>query len=505
MPQGKPGGTGRGEWDDKTRALVLEMREKRVSGRDIEVKLGVPKRTQYNMLKRGLIKRKRTGRPPKPDCDLKYKRRRKSDLRWGEPQKPVKPMNQRRYKTITKAVKDSRARMEQLNNTFYAPKVPSRHFHSYASLDIFHELCSQTTSPETYPLSDTITSNIPIYDAQALYSANNRIISLMQDEWHHTLLDGPGIFVVRGLYRTAILDTTNTVLDSIIHAERSTDSQKGDHFSANNANHRVWNSFGKHGSSNPQSFLDYYSNQILAMVCEAWLGPGYRINAQVNIINPGGAPEVCHRDYHLGFQNAEACERFPAQTQMASQFLTLQGAVAHTDMPIESGPTRFLPFSQQFAQGYMAYRRSEFQDYFDRNFVAIPLEKGDAIFFNPALFHAAGEDTLQGFERKANLLQVSSAFGKPMEAVDSLGLIVGCWPFLYNKYEKEGRSKEVEAFVRAVAEGYPFPTNLDRRPPGPERPAPESEQELVFKALKNQWSREMAESALLRMRQESSA
>jgi hypothetical protein len=49
---------------------------------------------------------------------------------------------------------------------------------------------------------------------------------------------------------------------------------------------------------------------------------------------------------------------------LASRFLTLQGAVAHSDMPIESGPTRLLPFSQKFEKGYMAYRIPEFQNYF---------------------------------------------------------------------------------------------------------------------------------------------
>jgi ectoine hydroxylase-related dioxygenase (phytanoyl-CoA dioxygenase family) len=34
--------------------------------------------------------------------------------------------------------------------------------------------------------------------------------------------------------------------------------------------------------------------------------------------------------------------------------LILQGGVAHCDAPIESGPTKLLPHSQRFAQGYMA-------------------------------------------------------------------------------------------------------------------------------------------------------
>ncbi|MEI2775036.1 MAG: phytanoyl-CoA dioxygenase family protein [Tetrasphaera sp.] len=43
--------------------------------------------------------------------------------------------------------------------------------------------------------------------------------------------------------------------------------------------------------------------------------------------------------------------------------LTLQGAVAHVDMPVESGPTLYLPHSQKSTHGYLAYWIPEFQDY----------------------------------------------------------------------------------------------------------------------------------------------
>jgi hypothetical protein len=51
----------------------------------------------------------------------------------------------------------------------------------------------------------------------------------------------------------------------------------------------------------------------------------------------------------------------------------------------------------------------------------------------------------------------------------------------------EGESVEVRAFIAAVAEGYPFPTNLDQRPPAPGGMAPESEQQLLVRALKGGW------------------
>ena len=39
----------------------------------------------------------------------------------------------------------------------------------------------------------------------------------------------------------------------------------------------------------------------LALVSRAWLGPGYQVTSQVNVVRPGGQAQDPHRDYHLGF------------------------------------------------------------------------------------------------------------------------------------------------------------------------------------------------------------
>ncbi len=153
----------------------------------------------------------------------------------------------------------------------------------------------------------------------------------------------------------------------------------------------------------------------------------------------------------------------------------------------------------------MAYRLKEFQDFFLDNYVSIPLEKGDALFFNPALFHAAGANTSTDVHRSANLLQISSAFGKPMETIDSLPLVERTWDQLRVKYEREGLSEEVKAFIGNVAEGYAFPTNLDRRVPDKEGMAPESEQGFLGRGLREGWGRSVVVEGLRRMREDSRA
>jgi ectoine hydroxylase-related dioxygenase (phytanoyl-CoA dioxygenase family) len=384
--------------------------------------------------------------------------------------------------------------------------IPARvySFKPSPSVVAFEKQCTQTTTNDNYPLASKIESNIPVYDLSKLDAADQTLHEPLRSEWHHSLLSGPGIVVLKNMYQDKeLLQQTNSVYQRIIESEKT--NSKGDHFGGKGANDRVWNSFSKHCLAEPSTFVEYYSNAWLALICDAWLGPAYRITAQVNIVRPGGAAQICHRDYHLGFQTAENCQRFPVVIQIASQLLTLQGAVAHSDMPVESGPTRLLPFSQLFKEGYMAYRLPEFNDYFLHNYVTLPLSLGDGLFFNPALFHAAGENFTTDISRSANLLQISSAFAKPMEAIDSISLVERCWNDLQQKFEHEGASERTHAFIAAIAEGYPFPTNLDRRPPLPGGMAPESEQDILWKALKDHWDVEKVIKELHAMKQGSEA
>ena len=108
------------------------------------------------------------------------------------------------------------------------------------------------------------------------------------------------------------------------------------------------------------------------MVCQAWLGPRYQVTSQVNVVNPGGVQQVPHRDYHLGFVPDEHLAQYPAHLHRTSPVLTLQGAVAHCDMPVASGPTMLLPGSQRFAGGYIAFNRPEFVDFFAEHHVQLP-------------------------------------------------------------------------------------------------------------------------------------
>ena len=404
------------------------------------------------------------------------------------------------------------------NINYQSNRISSRLFQTTSSIQLsdFETICSRTTEPSTYPLSSTVTQNVPIYDANNYSPLDTDQATALQDEWYHILSSGPGIFVLKGMYDPSqyaqTLSATNAAFQAIIDKERKAGGRIGDHFAAGGKNDRIWNSFSKHAFADPISFTEYYSNPWLKVVSEAWLGPAYRVTAQVNIVKPGGAAQDSHRDYHLGFQDKESCAAFPRSIQLASQYLTLQGAVAHSDMPLQSGPTRFLPFSQTYEPGYLAWRREDFRAYFQKNYVALPLALGDGLFFNPAVFHAAGANEIEpapdgGFHRKANLLQISCALGKTMESIDAVPIVEQCWEQMVKMYKAAGDivDAKLDALVRAIGDGYPFPTNLDERPPAPSGMAPDSEQQVLFRGLQEGWSRDVVVKELRRIARESRA
>ena len=246
-------------------------------------------------------------------------------------------------------------------------------------------------------------------------------------------------------------------------------SAAGDHFGKPGANDRIWNAAQKLALHAPDVFAEYYANDALAVVSQAWLGPRYQVTSQVNVVNPGGKQQVPHRDYHLGFVAPDDLAAYPAHLHRTSPVLTLQGAVAHCDMPIESGPTMLLPYSQRFLGGYIAFNRPEFIEFFAEHHVQVPLRNGDAVFFNPALYHGAGTNFSTDIRRMANLLQISSPFGRAMEALDRTAMVRAVYPALL-AMKAAGRShRELHNVVVATAEGYavphqPRPRSADRQP-----------------------------------------
>lgn len=369
----------------------------------------------------------------------------------------------------------------------------------------FATIVEQPVDLGDFPLADRIDQGVVVYDSRSLRSRISEAPGRLevQAELVRVLSEGPGVLVLSGAFGDdGVLDAATDVFRGIIEAEKAAGTAAGDHFATPGANDRVWNALEKFAVADPDAFLRYYANDMLALICEAWLGPRYQVTSQLNQVNPGGKAQSPHRDYHLGFQTMQSAQAFPRHIHQMSAMLTLQGAVAHVDMPMETGPTFLIPNSQKYGPGYIASHLPEFQEYSNERAVQVPLGRGDAIFFNPALFHGAGENVSDDVRRLGNLLQISSAFGRAMESIDRARMIRAIYPSLV-KWKASGASEaDLQNVIAASAEGYAFPGDLDSHPPSGSEPPP-AQSDLVAIALSEEWppSRLATELASLWTRQ----
>ena len=352
-------------------------------------------------------------------------------------------------------------------------------------LDDLINICALPALIDEYRHASSIEQDTVVYDSGLLrdhIATPEGRLSVMA-ELADALLGGPGIVVFRGAFDRDVVEAVSGVFGKIIVDERERGVGGGDHFARPGDNDRVWNALEKFAIGEPELFVRYYDNETLALVSHAWLGPGYQVTSQINVVNPGGLQQQPHRDYHLGFMPDDRAAAYPAHVHLFSPMLTLQGAVAHCDMPVETGPTMYLPHSQKYAPGYVAWRRPEFEQYFADHHVQLELSAGDAVFFNPALFHGAGTNRTSDVRRMANLLQISSALGRAMESVDRTAMVLSLYPVLLDAGMNDDAVRRVLA---ASAEGYPFPGDLDRHRPEGES-SDQSPTDITLRALREHW------------------
>ncbi len=355
-----------------------------------------------------------------------------------------------------------------------------------ARLKDFRAEVEQATDLTAYPGADLVKNNVLIYGQKvAERSATEAGRRELQAELARALLEGPGVVVFAGAFDPRVVDRASEVFWTLIDEQRASGAAAGDHFARPGSNDRIWDALDKLALRAPEVFADYYGNDVVALIAEAWLGPAYQVASQLNVVNPGGKAQVAHRDYHLGFMDQAQAMAYPAHAHHLTPALTLQGAVAHCDMPVETGPTMYLPHSQKYGPGYVAFHSPEFTEYFNEHYVQLALTKGDAAFFNPALFHGAGTNRSADVKRMANLLQISSAFGRAMESTDNAAVSAALFGTLKQRWAA-GREREVRNLITVAAEGYAFPTNLDRDQPIGGM-TPPTQADLLARAVREGW------------------
>ena len=80
----------------------------------------------------------------------------------------------------------------------------------------------------------------------------------------------------------------------------------------------MWNSFRKLAVADPGTTVDYFSNPWLSHVSDMWLGLACRLTSQVNFVKLSGKAQAGHRDYHMGYFEADRCIRYPRAIYTAS-------------------------------------------------------------------------------------------------------------------------------------------------------------------------------------------
>ncbi len=366
-------------------------------------------------------------------------------------------------------------------------------------LDAFLRHIDQDTVADDYPFAASIDSQVPVYDGAAMLAAMQQEGQAREvmAEWNRAFSTGPGIVVIRqGYSDLALIDAVTDELSAIIAEEEASGTSTGDHFAAAGANSRIWNSHEKLCVRAPALYARYNANELTRRISESWLGSGYQVTFQVNVVRPGGKAQTAHRDYHMGFQDVATLKQFPASQHALSAALTLQGAVAHSDMPLASGPTKLLPYSQSYLPGYIAVLLPEFREAFEQRYVQLPLAKGDLLFFNPATFHAAGDNNTSDLQRMANLMQVGSTYGRSIEIVDRSRITLAVFDDLKQLLGSGTlTAREADNVIAATAEGYPFPANLDTDSPLSGM-APPSQQDVLRQALAEGWSKDALAQAI---------
>ncbi len=333
--------------------------------------------------------------------------------------------------------------------------------------DDLRALVDTVTPAERYPNADAVENEVVVYDMAVERTPEQR--RAVVEELADIFGSGPGVVLMRNAVAPDVIARATAAFEALIADEKAAGVGKGDHFAAPGANDRVWNALEKLAVADPDVFVDYYEFEALALVSTAWLGPAYQVTSQLNVVNPGGVAQAPHRDYHLGFMTDDQAERYPAHVHTLSAMLTLQGAVAHVDMPVESGPTMLLPHSHKYGPGYLAWRRPEVIELFAERHVQTELRAGDAAFFNPAVLHGAGTNHTPadgtGVKRMGNLLQISSAMGIALEAVDRDRMCRAVFGALQDRHRAGWSAEALDRVITATAFGYPFSTNLDLDPP----------------------------------------
>lgn len=297
--------------------------------------------------------------------------------------------------------------------------------------------------------------NIPVIKNIDFNPVFNRYIKndieKLKNEINNTLVNGCGILVIKDVIPINVITETNKLIDNILSRQIIPNN---DHFSNNL---RIWNFFEKFCIQSPELFINYFKNPVFNLIFQSYMGPKYNVSSQINIVEPGSKSQIFHRDYHLGLMNYEEIKKYPLNIHKSSKNLTLQCLIAHSNINKFNGSTKLIPYSQNIENGYLDIKNDKTIKKCEENYIQLNLNVGDILFFNPAVYHAAGSNKTY-HNRIGNIIQINSAFSIPMEAYNN-NLIK---KIVSNSIKRLNLSQvEINGLEEMIFDKYEYPKKLD--------------------------------------------
>ena len=205
------------------------------------------------------------------------------------------------------------------------------------------------------------------------------------------LADGPGIAVFRGAFEHDVVDRVTEVFEQVIAQEKAAGRAAGDHFAAPGANDRVWNALEKLAVADPEAFVDYYANDVLALAATRLArARATRSPARSTSSTPAAPARPCtatttwasraRRPRPSSRRTCTRCRRCsPSRAPWPTATCRSSRARPSTCPTRRSTPTATSP------TGCPSSRSTS-----SPTTCSCRWPRADAVFFNPALFHAAG-------------------------------------------------------------------------------------------------------------------
>ena len=275
---------------------------------------------------------------------------------------------------------------------------------------------------------------------------------------------GPGIAVFRGAFEHDVVDRVSEVFEKVIADEKAAGQGGRRPLRDPGANDRVWNALEKLAVADPEAFVDYYANDVLALASDRVARPrlpgdqpGQR--GQPRRRRPDRAPRL-----PPGLPEPEDLGRVPGARARLSPMLTLQGAVAHCDMPVESGPTLYLPHSQKYPTATSPTGCPSSRSTSSPTTCSCPSPRGRRVLQPRAVPRRRHQPHLRRAphgQPAAGVVAVRARDGdrRPASVVEAV------YPALSSPQGVRVSPARPGDVVAASAEGYAFPTNLDRDQP----------------------------------------